>query len=294
MNISDARELIGAKPGDPADLRPCRTRGYMVLPTNVRIHEWEGSDRAIPAPPQIDHGPFSELCLAPTPAAATLAAIGRSRVGSERPIWHVTKDILGWSVYAVEATGVRIRDRHRDSRLVGGTPALRQEGENARARLVREDRELVASGAAPLSTELDEPRGPVSDEWTALGLYFEESVAAIEIPSDSALQTTKADWCLVVSIPRIRVLEKAEILRFEYLGARMVRFRDLLKTGDVSNRSVTRRIAYFFGREVAHDVFSIRRQQGFRDWLRFGSATLGFAGGLGGLGWLLSHLASVF
>ena len=292
MDSSDPHGLIGAKAGDAADVRPCQTEGFMVLARGLNVHEWDGGDRLVSAPPQVEDGSFTEMRLAPSPASAVVAAIGRRRAGSEQPIWQVTRDVLDSAVYVVRATGVRIKDRHSDSRLVRGTPGLRKEGENARSRLVREDRELVPSGAAA-PTGKEGVVGPMSDEWTTLVAYFEETVAAVEIPSDSALKSMKADWCLVASIPRIELLEEAGALQFDYLGTSVVRFRDLLKVKDTSGGSAGGRVACFLARELAHDIFSVRRQHGFKEWLRFATATLGCASSLGGIGWLLSQLTSV-
>jgi hypothetical protein len=294
MDSSDPYGLIGAKAGDAADVRPCQTEGCMILARGLKVHDWDGGDRLVSAPPQVEGGPFTEMRLAPDAASAVVAAIGRRRAGSEQPILQVVQDVLDSAVYVVRATGVRIKDRHSDSRLVGGTPGLRKEGENARSRLIREDRELelVHSGAAASAGE-ESGSGPMSDEWTTLDAYLEEAVAAVEIPCDSALRSIKADWCLVASIPRIKLLEEAGALQFEYLGTSVVRFRDLLKVKDTGGRSAGGRFAYFLARELAHDIFSVRRQHGFKEWLRFATATLGCASSLGGIGWLLSQLTSI-
>jgi hypothetical protein len=133
----------------------------------------------------------------------------------------------------------------------------------------------------------------MSDEWTTVDIYLREAVAAIEVPSDSPLETFKADWSLVGSVPRIKALEGHGALEFEYLGASKVRLRDLFKVRDVSGERAGGRFAYFLARELAHDIFSVRRQHGFKDWLRFATATLSCAGSLGSLSWLLSELALI-
>jgi hypothetical protein len=260
----------------------------MILGTGLKIHQWDGPDRVIPAPPLVPGGPFAEMRLAPSPAAAVVAGIGRRRAGSEQPIWQDVLDLLSYAVFYVNATGVRIRDRHNDGRLVGSTMGLRQEGQKARVRLVREDRELVASGGAMAEGDSS---GPISDEWTTLAEYLEETVAGIEVPSDSALRTIKADWSLVVPVPRIKALEDKGALDYDYVGTGVVRFRDLLRIKDVNGKAAGGRFACFLAREFAHDIFSVRRQQGLKDWLRFATATLGCASSLGGFGWLLSEVA---
>lgn len=264
-----------------------------MLGSGMRIHHWSGTDRLVVAPPQAERGPYTEMRLAPSPVAAVAAAIGRRRASSEQPIWRIVQDVQGSAVYAVRATGVRIKDRHSDSHLVGGTRALRKEGENARSRLVREDRELVASRARA-STEEADGRAPMSEEWMTLDAYFEEQVAAVEIPSDSGLRTIKADWCLVASIPRLEKLEGSGALQTQYLGTGVVGLRDLLSFRDVEGEPAGGRFAYYLAREAAHDVFSLRRQSGLRDWLRFFAASLGSVSSLGGLGWLLSRVGSLF
>jgi hypothetical protein len=219
-----------------------------------------------------------------------VAAIGRRRASSEQPIWQVVLDVLACAFYVAIATGVRIKDRHSDSHLTGGTFGLRREGEFAQSTLVQEERELVTPGVGT-SGEAEPGEGPISHEWTAINVYFEEAVVAIEIPSESALRTIKADWCLLVSVPRIELLEEAGALRFDYIGTSVVRFRDLLKVRDISGAPAGGRLVYFLARELAHDVFSVRRQQGFKEWLRFATASLGCLSSLGGIGWLLSQLA---
>jgi hypothetical protein len=288
MRFHDPSWLIGSKADDAGDVRPCGTEGYTTLAPGLRIYAWRKADRLIPSPPEAEEGPFAELRLAPSPAAAVVAAIGRRRAGSEQPIWEVVRDVLGSAIYLVRANGVRIKDRHSDSRLVGGTPGLRKEGEYARSRLTREEGEAPESGLATTSF------GPMSDEWTTIDAYFEEAVAAVEIPSASALRTIKADWCLVISIPRIEELEEAKALKFDYLGTGIVGFRDLLEVREVSGERAGGRFLYFLAREMAHDIFSLRRQQGFKAWLRFATATIGCMSSLGGIGWLLSQLTSAF
>jgi hypothetical protein len=262
----------------------------MTLAPGLPLHCWDGADRAITAPGQVTGGPFTELRLAPSAAAATIAAIGRRRAGSEQPIWQVVTDVLGFAIYRVRASGVRVKDRHSDSRLAGGTPGLRKEGEHSRSSLVKEDRALVASGAGAAGGAGN--RAPMSDEWTTLDAYFRENVVGIEIPLESALRAIKPDWCLVASVRRIEALTNAGVLDFEYQGTSVVRFRDLFRARDVTGRHVGVDFAYFLARSAAHDVFSIRRQQGIGDWLRFGTALFGAASSLGGLGWLASQVVS--
>lgn len=291
MDLDDPGMLVGAKTHDSADVRPCRTEGSLILGTGVRLHEWDGPGRLVPAPPRVEEGPFTELRLAPSHAAAAAAAIGRRRAGSEQPIWSVVCDVLDSAFYVVEAAGVRIKDRHGDSRLVDGALGLRQEGENARERLVREERELVSSlpGA---TADGENGTAPMSEEWMALDAYFEEAVAAVEIPGDSVLRGVRFDWCLIASIPRLEALMDQGALRFRYVGTAGVRFRELLAVREVGGGFAGTRFSYFLARELGRDLLSVRRQQGVRDWLRFAGAVLGFASSIGGIGWLLSQLAA--
>jgi hypothetical protein len=291
--MSDLDGLIGAHAGDAADVRPCDTEGVTILAVGFSAQEWRGAERLVLAPPQAEGGPFAELRIAPSGAAAVVAAIGRRRAGSQQPIWQVVRDVMGCAFYVVRGTGIRVKDRHKDSRLVGGTPGLRKEGEYARARLPMEERERVVPGAGVAADGETESIAPMSAEWTTLVEHFRESIAGVEIPSESALKTIKADWCLVISIPRIERLESDGALCLDYIGTSIIRFRDLLKVRDVNGKRAGGRFAYFLARELAHDVFSVHRQRGFRDWLRFTTAMLGCASSLGGLGWFFSQVVHI-
>lgn len=283
----DPAMLIGAKRHDPADVRPCGTRGSLVIGSGLSVHDWEAANRLVPAPPGLEEGPFAELRLAPNPAAAVAAAIERRRVGSEQPIWSVVRDVLGSAFYSVDAAGVRIKNCSADSRLSGGSLGLRREGEAARYRL--EERRLVSPGNSGAAEE--GAFAPLSRAWATLAAHFEETVAAVEIPADSTLWRTKPDWCLIVSVPRVRALEDEGSLRFHYLGVSAVRLRDLWSLRDVDDRWAGGRFAIYLARELLRDLFSLRRQQRPLEWLRFTAALLGFASGVA---WLLSELASAF
>jgi hypothetical protein len=291
VDLDDPGLLIGAKTHDPADVRPCKTKGWVVIGSGQRIHDWEVTHKLVPAPPRVEEGPFAELRLAPSPEAAVAGAIGRRRVGSEQPIWNVVRDLLASAVYAVDATGVRIKDCHADSRLIGGSLGLRKEGETARDHLMREERGLVVPGAVA-GADGEDADAPLSEGWATLAAYFEETVAAVEIPSDLSAHAIKVDWCLIVSIPRVEALAAGGSLRFHYLGVRAVRLRDLLQLRDANDEFAGMRFARFLARELVRDILSPRRQRGMRDWLRLVGTTVGFAGSLASFVWLLSEVAS--
>ena len=109
---------------------------------------------------------------------------------------------------------------------------------------------------------------PISDEWTTFVEYLGETVAGVEVPSDSAPRKIQADWPLVVSVPRIKALEEKGSLEVVYAGTGVVRFLDLFRIRDVNGRPAGGRLASFLARELAQDIFSPRRQHGLKDWLR--------------------------
>jgi hypothetical protein len=141
-----------------------------------------------------------------------------ARGGSQQSVWEVVRDVLGGAYYLVRGTGIRVKDRRRDSRLVGGPPKLRKEGEYARSRLPSEERGRVLPGVTVAEEDEDEALAPMSDEWTTLLEHFREQVAGVEVPGEACLRTIDADWCLVVAIPRIEALEADAALSFDYIG----------------------------------------------------------------------------
>jgi hypothetical protein len=257
------------------------------------IGDWGSPERAVQAPPRVEGGPYTELKLAPTPTAAVAGVIFRRRSSNNQPIWQIVGDALQADIHHVKAHGVRIRDRHADSVLVEGIPRLRTEGENAQRLLIEaaeEDRERVPAGAAATFEPESSGKGQ-SPGWTLLERDFERAIAAVEVPDDGVDYPAKTDWSLVASIPRVEMLVKGGPLQIGYTGRR-VRLRDLLKLTDVNGNPAGGRFAYFLARETAHDLFSLRRQQGVRDWLRFAGSVLTFLGGLGSLTWLVSEMLS--
>jgi hypothetical protein len=267
----------------------------MALAPGLSVHHWDSPERLVPSSSSVESGPFTELNLAPSPAAAVAGMILRRRAGSQQSIWEVVKDAEGAAIYALEAPGVRVKDGHSDSRLVGGTRGLRKEGERAQGQLVHavEGRQPVARGAAMRTGEGIPFDYASSGEWVAMKTHFEEAVAAVEIPNDSSRSVAQLDWSFVAPIPRLEALLREGSLRLVYLGQSGVHWRDMLRMTDVAGRPAGARFAYYLARETARDLLSIRRQNGLQDWLRFATAILAFFGGLGSLAWLLSQATSL-
>jgi len=291
ISSSRSDQLIGSRAGDPADLRICTNPSYIGLAPGLSIYSWDLRERAVPSPPRIQNGPFTELRLAPSPAAAVFGLMLRRRSGSLQSIWQVLRDAQRSAIYRVEAPGVRIKDCRSDSRLAGGLLELRKEGELARKGLdlAADGRERTAMGAAA-GVEGNYEERTRSEEWTTLDGYFDGAVAAIELPDDSKLRLVRADWALVGSSPRLEALVADGSLSLIYVGKSQVRLRDLLRMRDVSGRRAGGRVAYFLARETASDLFSFRRRSGFKDWLKLATALVGALSGLGSLSWLLSQL----
>lgn len=285
--------MIGSRAGDPADLYICTGPSYIALPVGLSIYDWDSPERTVPAPPPVENGPFTELRLAPSPAAAVFGLVRRRRHGSSQSVLQVLRDAQRAGVYRVEAPGVRIKDRHADSRLVDGVVGLRKEGELALERLdhAPENRERVAMGAAGGLDDDSEDRR-MSEEWATFDACFNDTVAAVQVPDDSELHAIKTDWPLVGSSPRLEALGASDSLTFVYLGKSVVRLRDLLWMRDVHGRWAGWRFVSYIAGEIARDLFSIRRKGGLRDWLKFGTALLGAVSGLASLSWLLSLLVS--
>jgi hypothetical protein len=287
-------ELVGARADDPLNLHVCRIPTYIALAAGIPAYDWRSPTREVPAPPLVKNGPFTELRLAPSPAAAVLDMIRERRSGSAQSMGQVLKDVQEAAIFRVEAPAVRILDCHSDGRLVGGVPELRKEGELARQRLglPADDRERVASGAAAVVDPDREDRA-VSEEWTALDAYFEQTVAAVQVPDTSKAHAIKSVWPLVGSIPRLETLVADHYLKLVFVGQSEVGLRELLRVRDVTGRKAHWHVAYFLAREMAHDLFSIRRKSGFGDWLKFATALLGALSGVGSISWLLSELISM-
>jgi len=190
----------------------------------------------------------------------------RRRVDSLQSIWSVLKDARGAAIYRVEATGVRIKDCHSDSRLANGMLELRREGELARRGL---------------------DAGTTSEEWRTLDGHFDAMVAAVEVPDDAKLQVDRA---LVGASLRLEALTGDGSLRPVYVGRSQVGLRDLLRIRDVKGRRAGRRVACLLTRETASDLFSLRRRSSFGDWVKLVIAVAGAISGLGSLSWLLSQL----
>jgi hypothetical protein len=286
-------DLVGRRADDPYGIRPCGNQGFLALGSGMQIRDWNSPERAVQAPPHVQGGPFTELKLAPTPAAAVAGVIFRRCASSEQPIWEIVADALQADIHHVKAHGVRISDRHADSVLVEGTPRLRTEGENAQRLLIEaaeEDRERVPAGGMAIFEPEGTGKGQ-SPGWTLLERDFARAIAAVEVPDDDIGYPAKTDWSLVGSSPRLEMLIEDGPLQIEYSGAR-VRLRDLFEFTDVNGEPAGSRFAYFLTREIAHDLFSLRRQRGFRDWLRFAGSLLTFLGGLGSLTWLASEIFS--
>lgn len=286
-----AHDLVGSQNDDPAGLRSCANKGFLGLSPGLRIEDWDRPERIVQAPPDVKGGPYTELRLAPTAIAVVVALIFRWRITEPRPMWRIVGDALKVALYEVRAHGVRIQDRHAASVLVGGIPRLRTEGEDAHRLLVEtaEERELVApQGVGALEREGSEKDR--SSGWTLLERDFERTIAAVEVPEEGMGYPVKVDWSLVASIPRLEMLLGGP-LQISYRRIR-VRFRDLFALTDVGGNPAGLRFAYYLARETAHDLFSLRKQQTFADWLRFASSLLAFLGGLGGLSWLVSETIS--
>ena len=275
-------DLLGRREDDPGDVWACMNDRYCTFSPGVSAYNWESPGRLLPNPPSVDGGPFTALWLADTPEAPWAGEILRRVASSEQPIWQVLKDIRRYPVYRVEAVGVRIKDRHSDSKLTGGISSLRKEGEEA------EVHDLVILGGAGAAE--DRGSGGTSTEWQALARYFREPIAAVFLPQDSPHPTLRMDAPVIGSIPRLDALSGGP-LELVYLGDRRMRLRDLFHLTDATGKPAGRRFAYFLARELAHDFLSPRRKRSVRDWLTLGAALLT---SLGGIASLASRLIELF
>lgn len=280
----DPHALVGERPDDPGDVVVCASKTYVALGTGMGAYDWESPSRVIPCPREIESGPFTELHLAPSPAAAVAGMVLRRRAGSEQRIVEILGDARRAAVYRVRAPGVRIKDGRLNGRLVAGALGLRREGEQERL----EDRALVATGRGGPSDEASESGR--SNLWSTVDRGFKEPVAAIELPDDAVHPALKLDLTLIASVRRLEALEATKLFKLEYQGHSCVRWRDLLRMKDLSGRPAGARFLRYLVREGIADFLSLSRRKGLRAWLSFAAAVLAFLSSLGSLGWLLSKL----
>lgn len=281
-------ELLGYKTDDPADVLACMHDRFCTLPPGTSAYDWEGPGRLLPHPPSVDGGPYTEIRLADTPEAAWAGEILQRAAASEQPMWQILKDLRRFPVYRVKAAGIRVKDCHRDSRLVGGTLALRKEGEEAQVH--DEDRSLVALGGAAPSE--GHGVGGTSMEWQVIDRYFREPIAAIFLPDDSPHPGIRLDSPVVASIPRLDALGEDGPLSLIYLGERRMRLRDLRHLADADGKPAGLRFARFLARGLAHDFLSPGRKRSIRDWVTLAVALLTSLGAIAGLALRLIDLVS--
>lgn len=279
-------ELVGEHPDDHGDIKLCLSKTFVALAPRMNAYDWESPTRGVPNPDEVENGPFTELRLAPSPAAAVAGMVVRRRKSSRQSISQVLRDVKRAAIYRVKAPGVRVKDGHLDGRLVAGALGLRMEGEQAQERL--EDRALVAAGSG--SSQDDSPDTGISDLWATVDKSFEESVAALELPDDAVHPTLKVDWTLIGSVERLDLLTENKLFNLPYVGQSCVTWRDLLRMKDITGRPVGLRFLYYVGREASYDFISVGRKSGVRDWLKFLIVLLTAISSLGSLGWLLSQI----
>lgn len=244
---------------------------YVGFAAGQPVSNWPAPERAIPAPPSVRHGPFTELRLATSPAAVVFGRIVRRRAGSPtQSIRQLLRDRRNVAIYRIEAPGVRVMDRRSDGRFAGGLLELRKRGELARLRSARD-------GAAGVG-------------WTVLEGCFEDSVAAVELPDDSTLHSLTVERSLVGSTRRLEALEFDGSLKMVYVRQSRVRLRDLLWIRDVRGRGVGARVGAYLLRELARDSFSLRGRVTFADWIKFSG---GLLSALSALYWLLSQILAL-
>jgi hypothetical protein len=287
MDEPDARDLVGSSPADRWGLRACETESYLAMAAGIWPYDWEHPARVVPNPPEIDHGPFTELHLAPSPEAALVGAILRLRKSSDQSIRQIVKDVRMRALYRVRAPGVRIKDGAHDAELAQGLLGLRREGEQTQDRLA--DRALAVVGGSSPDESADE-RG-ASIAWAAVAAAFDESIAALEMPDEGVHPTLKVDWPLLASVDRLQLLVNDRLFRLEFVGQEQVGWRDFLRLRDLRGRRAGARFFYYLGREAAHDFISLTRKNGLLDWLRFVTVMLGLITAYGGLiAFLLSRI----
>lgn len=287
--VIEPRKLVGSSADDPADMLACMHERFMALPPGVSAYDWEAAGRLIPSPPSVEEGPFVEIRFAPTPQGAWAGVILRRVASGEQPIWQILKDVRRYPVYRIKAPGIRIKDRHSDSRLVGGPRALRKESEEARVH--DEDLSLVTPGATAPSERFERTRG-TSREWEAIAAYMEEPILGVLLPDDAPPSMIRPDWPIIASVPRLDALIEGGHLDLIYEGEQRMRYRDFLCLTDAAGRPVARRFAYDFARQIAHDFFSPRRKRSRRDWVTLALAVLPPLGAIATLAAKLIELLS--
>lgn len=276
----EPRTLVGSNRGDAADVLACMHERFMALPPGVSPYEWEAPGRAIPNPPNVEGGPFVEIRLARSPAAAWAGEILRRVASGEQPIWQILKDVAHHAIFRIEAPGARIKNRHSDGALVGGPLALRKEGEEAA--VYDEDRSLVTPGGTTASEQREREPG-ISREWQAIDAHFREQILAVVLPDDSPPSMIRPDWPTIASVPRLEALIDEGLLKLVYESGCRMRIRDFLSLTDAAGNPVGHRFAYFLVRQLAHDFFSPRRKRSRRDWLTLALALLPPLGAIAGL-----------
>jgi hypothetical protein len=287
MHDSDAREFVGSTPADRWGLRACETESYLAIAAGIWAYDWEHSSRVVPNPPEVEHDPFTELHLAPSPAAALVGTILRLRKSSDQSIIQIFKDAKARAVYRLRAPGVRIKDGKHDAALTQGIVGLRREGEQTQDRLGDRALAVVGSGRGD---ELTEDRR-ASIAWATVAAAFEEKIAALQMPDEGVHPTLKVDWTLLASVDRLQLLVDDKLFWLEFVGQGSVGWRDFLRLKDLRGRRAAGRFFYYLGREAAHDFISLSRKSGLRDWLRFLTVMFGLITAYGGLvAFLLSKI----
>lgn len=276
----EARELVGSKADDPGDVHACMNQRFLVLAPGLGASDWSSRTRRIPNPPNVVGGPFVEIPLALTPAAAVAGQIIRLAASSEQPIWQVIANVRRYLLYRIEAPGVRIMDRRADSKLVGGLGALRREGEEVE--IHDEEPSLVSLGATASSTTAG-TGGVTSMGWRAVEECFRELIVAVALPDDSAHSTIRSDWPTIASIPRLECLQGDGFVKVLFVGGHRFRMRDLLGLNDASGRPAGRRFARFLARRFVRDLFSPRRRRGIKERAALGVTVLTSVGAIAGL-----------
>ena len=279
MEEPDAREFVGSSPADRRGLRACETESYVAVAAGISAYDFEHPGRVVPNPPEIEHETFTELHLAPSPAAALVGTILRLRKGSDQSIRQILTDAKARALYRVRAPGVRIKDGSHDAALTQGLVGLRREGEQTQDRLG--DRALAVVGGGSGDELADERGTPLA--WAVVAAAFEEKIAALEMPDEGIHPTLKTDWTLLASVDRLELLIDDRLFWFEFLGQGRVGWRDFLRLRDLRGRRAGARFLYYLGREAAHDFISLTRKNGLRDWLRFVTVLIGLITAYGGL-----------
>jgi len=286
--VIDPRQLVGRKNNDPGDVVACMDARYFSLPAGVSAFNWKSAGRLISDPPSVGGGPFTEIRLASSPDAALAGQVLRRVASSEQPIWQVLKDVARYSLYRIEAPGVRIKDCRSDSRLAEGTPTLRREGEDAQ---IHEERVAVALGGAA-GAEGQEGERIRSIGWRAVDRCFREPIAAVSLPDDSHHPKLQMDRPVIASVPRLDGLGDLGLLSILYVGRHRLGLRGLMRLTDAAGKPAGRRFAGFLARELARGFLSPRRRRSRRDRVALAVAALTSLGAIAGLASRLLDLLS--